>query len=67
MERAEISDETRRELLAFLSNTVPQRYVPLSGGFIGILQEMKDGMAMSLTVAAANSKMATATQIARGS
>jgi len=48
MEKANIDDETRRELLAFLSGTQEQGYVPQSGEITGILKTIKDEMAASL-------------------
>jgi len=49
MEKADISDESRQVLLAFLSGAVPQDgYVPQSGQILGILKTMHDEMSVSL-------------------
>jgi len=46
MEKAEISDETRQDVLAFLSGKV--EYAPQSGQIVGILKQMEDEMAKAL-------------------
>merc|ERR1719189_3257155 len=46
MERAEIPDETREEVLAFLSGK--GEYAPQSGQIVGILKQMDDEMAKAL-------------------
>lgn len=46
MEKAEISDETRQEVLAFLSGK--GEYAPQSGQIVGILKQMEDEMAKAL-------------------
>merc|ERR1719285_181344 len=46
MEKAEISDETRQEVLAFLSGK--EEYAPQSGQIVGILKQMEDEMAKAL-------------------
>jgi len=51
MEKAEISDETRQEVLAFLSGK--EEYAPQSGQIVGILKQMEDEMAKALEEAEA--------------
>merc|ERR1712156_1362390 len=46
MEKAEIPDETREEVLAFLSGR--GEYAPQSGQIVGILKQMDDEMAKAL-------------------
>merc|ERR1719264_1907577 len=46
IEKAEISDETRQEVLAFLSGK--GEYAPQSGQIVGILKQMEDEMAKAL-------------------
>jgi len=46
MEKAEIPDETRQEVLAFLSGK--GEYAPQSGQIVGILKQMDDEMAKAL-------------------
>merc|ERR1719411_2169251 len=46
MEKAEIPDETREEVLAFLSGKA--EYAPQSGQIVGILKQMDDEMAKAL-------------------
>jgi len=46
MEKAEISDETRQEVLVFLSGK--GEYAPQSGQIVGILKQMEDEMAKAL-------------------
>merc|ERR1719210_2215708 len=46
MERADVSDETRQEVLAFLSGK--EEYAPQSGQIVGILKQMDDEMAAAL-------------------
>jgi len=46
MEKADISDETREEVLAFLSGK--GEYAPQSGQIVGILKQMDDEMAKAL-------------------
>merc|ERR1712187_133116 len=48
MEKAEIPDQARQELLSFLSGTQEEGYVPQSGEIVGILKQMKDEMEDSL-------------------
>jgi len=48
MEKAEIPDAAREELLAFLSGTEQQGYVPQSGEIVGILKTIKDEMEANL-------------------
>jgi len=52
MEKAEINDPTRQELLAFFSATESNAYVPQSGEITGILRQIKDEMSRSLADAA---------------
>jgi len=51
MEKAEIPDETRQEVLAFLSGQ--GEYAPQSGQIVGILKQMGDEMAKALEEAEA--------------
>mmetsp|Transcript_103485 Transcript_103485/g.298031 ORF Transcript_103485/g.298031 Transcript_103485/m.298031 type:complete len:723 (+) Transcript_103485:54-2222(+) len=53
MEKADIPDESRQELLAFLSGTQGTGYVPQSGEIIGILKTIHDEMSKSLSDATA--------------
>merc|ERR1719225_829679 len=46
MEKAELADETRQEVLAFLSGK--EDYAPQSGQIVGILKQMEDEMTKSL-------------------
>merc|ERR550534_2141073 len=46
MEKAEMPDETRQEVLAFLSGSA--EYAPQSGQIVGILKQMQDEMAKAL-------------------
>jgi len=48
MEKAEIADQARQELLAFLSGSQGDGYVPQSGEIVGILKTLKDEMEASL-------------------
>merc|ERR1719284_1034146 len=48
MEQATMPDATRQELLAFLSGSQTNGYVPQSGEIIGILKQMGDEMAQDL-------------------
>merc|ERR1719282_421766 len=48
MEKADIPDAARQELLAFLSGSQEQGYVPQSGEIIGILKTMHDEMTAGL-------------------
>merc|ERR1719242_132249 len=55
MEKAQMSDDTRQELLAFLSGGQPAAgYIPQSGEIVGILKQMKDTMAKDLASATAD-------------
>merc|ERR550534_2193537 len=51
MEKAEMPDETRQEVLAFLSGSA--EYAPQSGQIVGILKQMEDEMAKALEEAEA--------------
>merc|ERR1719264_1134851 len=51
MEKAEMADETRQEVLAFLSGK--DEYAPQSGQIVGILKQMEDEMAKALEEAEA--------------
>merc|ERR1719410_2438648 len=42
MEKAELQDETRQELLAFLSSKTSEEYAPQSGQIVGILKQMEE-------------------------
>jgi len=48
MEKADIPDATRQELLSFLSGTQAEGYAPQSGEITGILKTMEDEMSKSL-------------------
>jgi len=48
MEKADIPDSARQELLAFLSGSEEQGYVPQSGEIVGILKQIKDEMEAGL-------------------
>jgi len=48
MEKAQLGDEARQELLAFLSGSQSEGYVPQSGEIVGILKTLKDEMEASL-------------------
>jgi len=49
MERANLPDATRQELLSFLSGTQGEGYAPASGEITGILKQMGDEMSKSLS------------------
>merc|ERR1711933_243349 len=51
MEKAELPDETRQEVLAFLSGK--EEYAPQSGQIVGILKQMSDEMTKALEEAEA--------------
>mmetsp|Transcript_64502 Transcript_64502/g.165969 ORF Transcript_64502/g.165969 Transcript_64502/m.165969 type:complete len:717 (+) Transcript_64502:64-2214(+) len=61
MEKADLPDTTRQELLAFLSGTQGEGYVPQSGEITGILKTMHDEMSKGLedTTAEENSAIQT--------
>merc|ERR1711934_272937 len=48
MEKAVLPDETRQELLAFLSGRNSAEYDPQSGQIVGILKQMEEEMDKSL-------------------
>jgi len=48
MEKAELQDETRQELLAFLSGKESQDYAPQGGQIVGILNTMEEEMGKAL-------------------
>jgi len=48
MEKAELQDETRQELLAFLSAKTSEEYAPQSGQIVGILKQMEEEMDKAL-------------------
>jgi len=48
MEKAELQDETRQELLAFLSGKNSEDYAPQSGQIVGILKQMEEEMDKAL-------------------
>jgi len=58
MERADLSDASREELVAFLSGTQEQGYAPQSGEILGILKQLHDEMTKSLEVAESDEKSA---------
>jgi len=49
MEKADLPDATREELLAFLSGNDKQNYVPRSGEIVGILKTLHDEMSAGLS------------------
>merc|ERR1719223_579665 len=53
MEKAEMPDETRQELLSFLAGKNSDEYAPQSGQIVGILKQMEDEMAKALDEATA--------------
>merc|ERR1711953_725271 len=53
MERAVLPDETRQELLAFLSGKNSEEYEPQSGQIVGILKQMEEEMDKALADARA--------------
>merc|ERR1719424_2560807 len=61
MEKAEVSDEKRQELLSFLSGQQSEGYVPASGEIVGILKEMNDEMAHDLSDETSQEESAKAT------
>jgi len=61
MEKANLPDHTREELLAFLSGTQGSGYVPQSGEIVGILKQLQDEMTKSLSEATAAENEAIAT------
>jgi len=48
MEKAELQDETRQELLEFLSTKTSEEYAPQSGQIVGILKQMEEEMDKAL-------------------
>mmetsp|Transcript_18419 Transcript_18419/g.43290 ORF Transcript_18419/g.43290 Transcript_18419/m.43290 type:complete len:725 (+) Transcript_18419:56-2230(+) len=60
MEKANLPDDSREELLAFLSSAQGAGYVPKSGEILGILKQMQDEMAQGLADATAAEKEAIA-------
>merc|ERR1711933_328527 len=48
MEKAVLPDETRQELLAFLSTSNSEEYDPQSGQIVGILKQMEEEMDKAL-------------------
>merc|ERR1719510_2386327 len=53
MEKAELQDETRQELLEFLSTKNSEEYAPQSGQIVGILKQMEEEMDKALADARA--------------
>merc|ERR1719362_1403161 len=53
MFKAELPDETREEVLSFLSGKVSEDYAPQSGQITGILKQMEEEMAKGLEEATA--------------
>jgi len=60
VERANIPDSTRQELVAFLSGTEDSGYAPQSGEITGILKQMGDEMSKDLADATAEEESAIA-------
>merc|ERR1712008_605005 len=61
MEKADLPDETRQELLSFLSGKDSEEYAPQSGQIVGILKQMDDEMTKSLGEATASEEAAIKT------
>ena len=53
MEKAVLPDETRQELLVFLSGNSAEEYEPQSGQIVGILKQMEEEMDKALADARA--------------
>mmetsp|Transcript_16815 Transcript_16815/g.39435 ORF Transcript_16815/g.39435 Transcript_16815/m.39435 type:complete len:718 (-) Transcript_16815:126-2279(-) len=60
MEKATLPDQTREDLLAFLSGTQGNGYVPQSAEIVGILKQLQDDMSKGLAEAKAAEKSAIA-------
>merc|ERR1711920_477574 len=60
MEKAQLTDMDRQELLAFLSGSQQAGYIPQSGEISGILKTIKDEMEQSLADATAAEEKAAA-------
>merc|ERR550532_2776699 len=58
MEKAELQDETRQELLSFLAGKNSDEYAPQSGQIVGILKQMEDEMTKALEEATATEEAA---------
>jgi len=58
MEKADIPDETRQELLSFLSGSQKAGYAPQSMEIVGIISQMKDTMVKDLADATATENAA---------
>jgi len=61
MEKAQMDDDTRQTLLAFLSGSHSEGYAPASGEIVGILKQMQDTMNKDLADATAAEKAALQT------
>jgi len=61
IEKATLPDESREELLSFLSGTQANGYVPQSGEIVGILKQMHDEMSSGLADATAAEESAIQT------
>merc|ERR1719410_1825651 len=65
MEKAQVPDDIRQELLAFLSGTQPAAgYIPQSGEIVGILKQMRDTMDKDLADATSEEDAAKQTYAA---
>jgi len=62
MENADLPDETRQELLSFLSGKDSDEYAPRSGQIVGILKEMEDEMTKTLEEASSTEEAAIKSQ-----
>jgi len=58
MEKADLPDETRQEVLSFLSGKDSDEYAPQSGQIVGILKQMEDEMTKALEEATATEEAA---------
>jgi len=61
VDQAELADDMRQELVAFLSGTQADGYAPQSGEIHGILKELQDQMAKGLADATATEEAAVQT------
>jgi len=61
MEKADLPDQSRQELLSFLSGTQEEGYVPQSGEITGILKQIGDEMSQGLSDANAAEESAIKT------
>jgi len=60
IDKAELADTTRQEVLSFLAGTESEGYAPAGGEILGILKQMSDDMSGALSSATADEKAALA-------